>query len=103
MAFRINPLSAAAARRQDDRAGVGLDEFLDQIDGLVGVMVEDDDRQVRGDFLGAGRGLLIAGQDFGEPERRDPPQQPLQAMLLDSSMGSTRTIRITSFMVFDSG
>ena len=73
MAFRIKPLSELLARGQNDRAGVDLGEFLDQLDGLVGVVVEDDDRHVAGDFLRACRGFLVAGQDFREPDRRDPP------------------------------
>ncbi len=66
-------------------------------------MVEDDDRDVAGDLLGAARGLLIAGQDFGEPDRRDPSRAAVAGMSVDSSLGSTKTTRITSFMVFGSG
>ncbi len=68
MAFRINPLSALRLAGKHDRVGVGLGEFLNQLDGLVGVVIEDDDRQVGGDLAGAGRGLLVAGQDLGEPD-----------------------------------
>ena len=102
MAFRIRPLSAVGSRAGRS-TGVGVREFLDQLDGLVGVVVEDDDRDVGGDFVRAARGSFVAGEDFGEPDRLRSLPAAVASAVLDSSSGSTRTIRITSFMVFDSG
>ena len=56
--FQDQAAVGAAARGQHDRAEFALAEFLNQLDGLVGVVVEDDDRHVRGDLVGAVRGLL---------------------------------------------
>ena len=103
MAFKIKPLSAATARGQHDLRRRCLVQFLDQIDGLVGVVVEDDDREVRGDFLGAVRGLFDSCVKTSESQRDVIPPSSRCKEVLDSSMGSTTTIRITSFMVFDSG
>ena len=85
--------SRAGADRLQDQAAVGLVRLagritalrvglrvLDEIDRLVGVVVEDDDGQVSGELLCAVRRLLIARQDFRQPERRHPRQQPLQVV-----------------------
>ena len=47
----------AAARGQHVVAGA-LGQFLDQLDGLAGIVVEDHDREVGGDFLCAVRRFL---------------------------------------------
>ena len=76
--FQDQAAIGAAARGQDDRGGIDLVKFLDQLDSLVGVVVEDHDRDMRGDFVRAVHGFFIATQDFGKPDGGDPSQQPLQ-------------------------
>ena len=101
MAFKINPLSGLRLAGRTTVPGIRLREFLNQLDCLARVLVEDDDRHMGDDLAGACCGISESCSRLPKARASRSPATAVAAQFRDSSLGSTRTTRIRSFIVFN--